>query len=42
MGLQAMFPSWGVLMAHCVGEIAAYGPLSYVSFMGYANGPLCR
>jgi hypothetical protein len=38
----AVFPSWGVLMEDCVGEIAVYGPRSGFSFMGCANGGLCR
>jgi hypothetical protein len=42
MGLPGIFPSWGVIMAHFVGEIAVYGPPVYVSFMVSANGPLCR
>jgi hypothetical protein len=42
MGLLAIFPSWGVLMGHCAGEIAVYGPSGYFYFMGCANGPLCR
>jgi hypothetical protein len=26
MGPLANFPLWGVLMGHCAGEIAVYGP----------------
>jgi hypothetical protein len=29
-------------MGYCVGEIAVWGPPNYFSFMGCANGPLCR
>jgi hypothetical protein len=41
LNLQRL-PLWGVLMGHCAGEIALYGPSGYFSFMGCANGPLCR
>ena len=35
---RAIFPLWGVLMGHCVGEIAVWGPRTIFSFMGCANG----
>jgi hypothetical protein len=31
-----------VLMVHCAGDIAVFGPSGYFSFMVCANGPLCR
>jgi hypothetical protein len=40
MGPLAILPLWGVLMGHCAGETAVYGPSGYFSFMGCANGRL--
>jgi hypothetical protein len=42
MGFPPIILSWGVIMALSLGEIAVYGPTSYVSFMNRANGSLCR
>jgi hypothetical protein len=42
MGPPAIFPLSGLLMGHCVGEIAVYGLPSYFSFIECANGLLCR
>jgi hypothetical protein len=41
-GPSGYFPLWSVLMGHCAGEIAVYDSSGYFSFMGCANGPLCR
>jgi hypothetical protein len=38
VGPLAIFPLWGVLMGHCAGEIAVYGPSDYSSFMGCDMG----
>jgi hypothetical protein len=42
MGRLAIFPSWGVLMGPCADKLAVHGPSGYSSFMGCANGPLCK
>jgi hypothetical protein len=31
-----------MLMGHCAGEIAVHGPFGNFSFMGCADGPLCK
>jgi hypothetical protein len=38
MGPLAVFPSWSVLMGHCAGEMAVYGPSGCFSFMGVLMG----
>jgi hypothetical protein len=38
MVLLAIFPLRGLLMGHCAGEMAVYGPPTYFSFLGVLMG----
>jgi hypothetical protein len=38
MGTMAIFTSWGVLMGHCAGKIAVYGPSGYFPSWGVLIG----